>query len=122
MDAARRALASGDLSAAERICANVLAAAPGDGRAWALLTETALRRDRPDAAIICAEKAVALTPKDPIAHILRAKCLFFSGEARGALEAADAASKVVGSAPEALDALGAIFGLLGLHARAADLF
>ena len=122
MDAARRALASGDLSAAERICTNVLAAAPGDGRAWALLTETALRRDRPDAAIICAEKAVALTPKDPIAHILRAKCLFFSGEARGALEAAEAASKVVGSAPEALDALGAIFGLLGLHQQAADLF
>jgi Tfp pilus assembly protein PilF len=122
MDAARRALAGGDLAGAERICANVLASAPEDGRAWALLTETALRRDRPDAAIICAEKAVAFAPQDPIAHILRAKCLFFSGEAGRALAAAEAASKVVGSAPEALDALGAIFGLLGQHARAADLF
>jgi tetratricopeptide (TPR) repeat protein len=122
MDAARRSLASGDLSSVERICANVLASAPENGGAWALLTETALRRDRPDAAMICAERAVAFAPKDPIAHILRAKCLFLSGDAGGALEAAEAASRVVGAAPQALDALGAIFGLLGQHARAADLF
>jgi tetratricopeptide (TPR) repeat protein len=121
MDAARRALAGGDLSTAERICADVLASSPEDGRAWTLLTETALRRDRPDAAIVCANRAVALTPNDPIAHILRAKCLFFSGEAREALRAAETASKIAGAAPEALDALGAIFGLLGLHKRAAEL-
>jgi tetratricopeptide (TPR) repeat protein len=122
MDAARRALAGGDLSAAERICADVLAAAPQDGSAWTLLTETALRRDRPDAAIVCADRAVAFTPNDPIAHTLRAKCLFFSGEAGRALDAAETASRLIGAAPEALDALGAIFGLLGLHQRAAELF
>jgi Flp pilus assembly protein TadD len=122
MDAARRALAGGDLSGAERICAHVLASTPDDGGAWALLTETALRRDRPDAAIVCADRAVALTPDDPIAHILRAKCLFVSGEAVRALGAAETAAKIIGAAPEALDALGAIFGLLGLHARALELF
>jgi tetratricopeptide (TPR) repeat protein len=121
MDAARRAFAGGDLSSAERICADVLAAAPEDGGAWSLLTETALRRDRPDAAIICAEKAVAFAPENPIAHILRAKCLFFSGETGRALEAAETASRIIGTAPEALDALGAIFGLLGRHQRAAEL-
>jgi tetratricopeptide (TPR) repeat protein len=122
MDAARRALSCGDLSTAERLCAEVLASGPQDGRAWTLLTETALLRDRPDAAIVCAERAVALVPNDPMAHILRAKCLIFSGEAGQARSAAETASQLVGTAPEALDALGAIFGLLGQHHRAAELF
>ena len=122
MEAAHRAFASGDVATAERICAQVLASTPDNGRAWALLTETALQRGRTDAAIVCADRAVALTPKDPIAHILRAKCLFVTGDAVQALEAAETASRMMGHAPEALDALGAIFGLLGLHHRAADLF
>ena len=122
MDAAQRAIANGDLAAAERICASALATAPDDGRAWTLLTETALLRRRADAAMVCAEQAVALSPDDPIAHILRAKCLFFLGEAAQVFHAADAASHIVGSAPQALDALGGIFGLLGLHDRAHELF
>ena len=82
MNAAQRALADGDLPTTERICAEVLARAPDDGSAWALLTETALQRGRPDAAIVCADRAVALCPTIRSPHILRAKCLFFSGEAR----------------------------------------
>lgn len=107
---------------AERLCAEVLASAPHDGRAWTLLTETALLRDRPDAAIVCADRAVALSPNDAMAHILRAKSLIFSGEAGQARSAAERASQLAGTAPEALDALGAIFGLLGQHHRAAELF
>src|SRR4030081_2196898 len=122
MEAARRAFASGDLATAEQICAQVLARAPEDGNAWALLTETALQRGRPDAAIVCANRAVMLMPKDAIALILRAKCLFISGEARGAFEAAEAASGMIDNGPETLDALGAIFGLLGLHHRAKQFF
>src|SRR5260370_20350478 len=122
VEAARRAFAAGDLATTERICAEVLARAPDEATAWTLLTETALQRGRPDAAIVCASRAVALMPKDPIALILRAKCLFVSGEARGAFEAAEAASRIIGDAPEAQDALGAIFGLLGLHAKAKQLF
>lgn len=121
MEAARSAVAGGDLATAERICQEVLAVTPDNGSAWAVLTETALQRGRPDAAIVCANRAVALTPGDPIAHIMRAKCLFQAGEAREALAAAEAAAKTVGSSPTALDALGAIFGLLGLHQQAADL-
>jgi tetratricopeptide (TPR) repeat protein len=119
---ARHAFASGDLATAERICAQVLAGAPDNGSAWAVLTETALQRGRPDAAIVCADRAVALTPEDPIAHILRAKCLFVSGEVGQALAVAETASNIIGHTPEALDALGAIFGLLGRHQKALELF
>jgi tetratricopeptide (TPR) repeat protein len=119
---ARAAFARGDLATTERICAEVLARTPDDGTAWALLTETALRRGRPEAAIICADRAAALRPKDPIALILRAKCRFVSGEARGALEAAEAAAGITDNTPETQDALGAMFGLLGLHQKAKQFF
>jgi tetratricopeptide (TPR) repeat protein len=119
---ARRAFANGDLTTTELICSDLLARAPDDGAAWALLTETALQRGRLDAALICANRAVALMPKDGIGLILRAKCLFVSGEAGAALEAAEAASKMMNNAPETLDACGAIFGLLGLHAKAKQFF
>jgi tetratricopeptide (TPR) repeat protein len=122
MEAARRAFAGGDLATAEQICAQVLARTPDDGNAWALLTETALQRGRLDAAIVSANRAVMLTPTDPIALILRAKCLFVSGEARGAFEAAEAAAGMIGDAPETLDACGAMFGLLGLHQQAKPFF
>jgi hypothetical protein len=121
-DEARRAFANGDLAGTERICAELLARAPENGVAWALLTETALKRGRLDAAIVCANRAVDLMPSDPIPLVLRAKCLFMSGEVRAAFEAAEAASKLIGYAPEALDAQGAVFGLLGLHQRARDCF
>jgi tetratricopeptide (TPR) repeat protein len=122
MNEARRAFADGDLATTERICAEVLARRGDDATAWALLTETALMRARPDAAIVCANRAVALDPKDPIAAILRAKCLFITGDARGAFEAAEAAASLVNEAPDALDACGAMFGLLGLHERAKPYF
>ena len=123
MDKARRAFACGDLAAAERICAKVLAAGtPDDGTAWALLTETALLRGRADAAIVCADRAVGLLPKDPLAHVLRAKSRFAHGESRPALEAAEAAAAMVDNDPATLDALGAIFGLLGRHQRAKEFF
>jgi hypothetical protein len=95
---------------------------PGLGSAWTLLTETALLRGRPDAAIVCAERAVVLLPNDPIAHALRAKCLFLAGETRAARQAATVAGQYVGDSPQALDAVGSMFGMLGEHARAAELF
>jgi len=120
--AARRAFQRGDIAATELICAQVLARDGDEGSAWCLLSETALLRGRTDAAIVCAERASALSPGNPIPLILRAKCLHLAGKARPALEAAEAAEPNVGTAAEALDALGAIFGLLGLHDRARGLF
>ena len=122
IDDAQRAFAAGDLAAVERVCSQVLAKNPSEGRAWALLTETALLRGRPDAAIVCANRAVEFMPADPVALVLRAKCLFVSGEARAAMETAEAAAKLAGDAPEALDSVGAMFGLLGRHDRAKELF
>src|SRR5262249_50230312 len=122
IDAARRAFAGGEIVATERICAEILARDANEWTAWALLTETALRRGRNDAAIVCADRAVALAPKNPLPLILRAKSLYLAGQARMALEAAEAAEAIIGSSPEELDALGAISGLLGLHDRAKNLF
>ncbi len=122
IDAARRAFAVGDLATAERYCSGVLATDPGAGGAWTLLTETALLRGRPDAAIVCAERAIALLPRDPIAHALLAKCLILAGEAPAARRAAATAAQYVGTCPEALDAVGSVLGMLGEHARAAGFF
>jgi tetratricopeptide (TPR) repeat protein len=122
IDAARRAFSGGDVAATERICAQILGRDANDWAAWSLLTETALYRGRHDAAIVCAERAVALNERNPLPRILRAKCLFLSGASRQALEAAETAATLVGTAPEALDALGAIFGLLGRHDQAKSLF
>ena len=120
--AARRAFAGGDIAATEQMCAKILAHNANEWAAWALLTETALQRGRTDAAIVCAERATLLASGNPIPLILQAKCLFVSGKARDALAAAEKAEAVVGTAPDALDALGGIFGLLGLHDRARQLF
>jgi hypothetical protein len=119
---AQRAFSRGEIAATERICTQILARDAGDWAAWALLTETALQRGRHDAAIVCADRAVALNDRDPIPQILRAKCLFLSGASRQALQAAETAESMVGTAAEALDALGAIYGLLGRHERAKNLF
>jgi tetratricopeptide (TPR) repeat protein len=122
IEAARRAFAAGDIAATERICTEVLARNANEWAAWALLTETALRRGRHDAAIVCADRAVQLARKNPLPLILRAKCLYLAGKARQALEAAEAAESVLDGDVGSLDAVGAIFGLLGLHDRAKSLF
>ncbi|WP_024513355.1 sulfotransferase [Bradyrhizobium sp. ARR65] len=122
IDAARRAFRTGDVASTERICAEILARNAKDAEAWMLLTETALQRGRHDAGIVSAGRAVALAPRDPIAHVLQAKCLYFGGETAKALAATEAAARRVGTAADALDAVGAMFGLLGLHDRAGGFF
>ena len=122
IEAAQRAFSGGDVTAAERICAQVVSTDPADWTAWALLTETALLRGRQDAAMVSADRAVALAPKNPVALVLRAKCLFVGGEARRACEATEAAATRLGNTAEALDAVGAMFGLLGQQQRARELF
>jgi len=122
IETARRAFAGGDLATTERICSQIISSHPGDWTAWALLTETGLLRGRHDAAAVSADRAVALAPGNPIALVLRAKCHFLAGETRRASEVAESAANTVGTTPEALDAVGAMFGLLGLHHRARDLF
>jgi hypothetical protein len=118
---AREAFAKGDVAATERLCKFLIETAPQVSGAWALLAETALLRNRSDAARICAAKATALAPRDAIAWIVEAKILFHVGELLEALKAAHAAEPLVGRDPAAADALAAIFGLLGRHDSALSL-
>ena len=117
---AQKALAAGDLATTETICKSLIEAAPQEAAAWALLTETALLRNRPDAAKVCAERAVALAPRDPIARIMQAKSCLANGQMLAALKAAEAAAPLVGAAAGAADSLAAMFGLLGRHRQALE--
>jgi tetratricopeptide (TPR) repeat protein len=120
--AARRAFAEGDLAGAESHCLQALQAAPKDSRPWGLLSETALRRNRPDAAIVCADKAVRFGPRDPFAHLMRAKCLALDGKVRDALDSVEAGLRTGPADAAALDGYGAVLSMLGQHRRALDLF
>jgi tetratricopeptide (TPR) repeat protein len=84
--------------------------------------EAALQRGRPDAGVVCAGRAVALMPADPISQVMLGKSLFASGDFVGALEAVRAASNLFGGAPEADDAIGALFSLIGRHDEALPRF
>ena len=122
IDAARSAFAGGDLATAERICTQLLSRDASDWRVWALLTEAALLRGRWDAAIVSADRAVALAPTSPIALVLRAKCLFVGGRTPEACAATEEAARHLRGAADGFDAVGAMFGLLGLQHRASELF
>lgn len=121
LHAAREALAKGDVAGAERLCMALVQKTPAHAGAWALLAETALLRDRADAAIVCSERAIALAPGDPVAHIMQAKTRLQMGDLSEALAAAEAAAPLIGAAPDAADALAALFGLLGRHEHALEL-
>jgi tetratricopeptide (TPR) repeat protein len=118
---ARAAFAQGDLATAERLCLQLAAAFPEAAEPWSLLAETALRRGRPDAAIVCADKAVARGGGDPIAHLMHAKCLAVVGRLQEAYVAAETSVELAKGNIAALDGLGAIFSMLGDHARAIEL-
>ena len=119
---ARTAFARGDLATTENLCLTLIADFPQAAEPWNLLSETALRRGRPDAAIVCADKAVALNRRDPIAHLMHAKCLMLLGRLTEARAAADAGIGLASGDPVALDGFGAILSMLGDHAHAIVLF
>lgn len=121
-EAAHKAFAAGDLVSAERHCRSALATAPGTSWPWAMLSEIALRRNDVEAALAAARKAAALDPDLMLARVMLAKSLLQRGDYAAALAAAEAAMAIERAPPEALDGLGAIFGLLGKHRQAQSLF
>jgi tetratricopeptide (TPR) repeat protein len=122
IETARQALASGDLDAAERLCRNMIAARPADAWPWTLRSEIALRLNQREAAVACAREAVRLDPRLLLAHVMHARSLLQQGDYAAALAAAEAAGGIETAPAEALDALGAVFGMLGRHHRALALF
>lgn len=119
---AGQALAAGDLSAAEAQCRKLIALEPDGARPWAMLSEIALRRNESDAALANAEQAVRLEPELVLARVMHAKALLRRGDYGRALAAAEAGECIADAPPEALDGLGAIFGMLGRHQRALGFF
>jgi Tfp pilus assembly protein PilF len=122
IDQARLAFAAGDLAAAETLCRRLGDADPHAAWPWTMLSEIALRRGDPDAALAHATRAVRLGPQMPLAHAMLAKTHLQRGEHADALAAADAGAAVPNAPAEAIDALGGVFGLLGRHQRALALF
>ncbi len=114
-EAAQAALARGDIATAEQICARLIRIDSGNGRAFALLTETALLRGRIDAALVCAARAVEGAPQDSTAHLMLAKARFAQCDLVGALDALEKAASLPASSPQIDDAVGAMMGLLGRH-------
>jgi len=114
-ETAQAALARGDIATAEQICARLINIDSGNGRAFALLTETALLRGRIDAALVCAARAVDCAPEYAIAHLMLAKARFAQSDLVGALNALEKAASLPASSPEIDDAAGAMMGLLGRH-------
>lgn len=114
------AFAKGDVASTEQFCKAEIDRNPASGRAWALLAETAMVRDRPDAARVCAHRAAALSPNDALCVITRAKIMYLHGEVVEALQSAQSAARIA-SSPESQDGLAAIFGLLGRHEKALEL-
>lgn len=114
-EAAEAALARGDIATAEQMCARLIRVDSGNGRAFALLTETALLRGRIDAALVCAARAVDGAPQDGLAHLMLAKARFAQSDLVGALDALETAANLPASLPRIDDAVGAMMGLLGRH-------
>jgi len=119
---AAAAFARGDLATTESLCLRLIENDPDAAAPWSLLAETALRRGRPDAAVVCAGKAVARDATDPIARLMQAKCLALVGRTQEARWAADEGVKLAAGNAAALEGLGAVFSMLGQHARALSLF
>ena len=112
----------GDLVAAEDCCRKLIAIASDQAWPWAMLSEIALRRKDGDAALAHAERAVTLGPKLVLARAMHAKCLLQRGEYAAALAAAESGARIERAPAEALDGLGAVFGMLGRHRQALSLF
>jgi|HubBroStandDraft_1064217.scaffolds.fasta_scaffold00015_87 hypothetical protein len=121
-ETARRALAAGDLAGAEAQCRRILSAAPGDALVWALASEIALRGKKGDEALASARRAVEADPLLLLGHVMQAKALVHRGDWAGALAAAETAARIARGPAEALDGLGAIFGMLGRHRQALSWF
>jgi tetratricopeptide (TPR) repeat protein len=121
-EAARQAFVSNDLASAEQLCRAIVTAEPKNVLPWTLLCEIALRRNDGRTALSCAEQAVRLDPNHLLARVVHAKTCLILGDLAAALETAEAGERIGNAPAEALDGLGAIFGMLGRHRKALDLF
>lgn len=119
---ARKALNAGDLASAEARCRAAGSAQPAQAWPWAMLSEIALRRNDAALALAHAQKSIALDPGLLLGRVMEAKSLLQQGDYAAARLAARAAAGRADAPPEAIDGLGAVFGMLGEHRTALTLF
>jgi tetratricopeptide (TPR) repeat protein len=122
LESAKRAFASGDLPAAERLCRSIIATAPKLAGPWIILGDIELRRRRPEAALIWADKAIALEPRNPYGYLVRCKSLVAASRLKDAFETAVTAVAIKGCPPPALNEFGMIFNQLVRHTHTLDCF
>ena len=122
IESAKKAFIAGDLAAAERLCRAVIAAAPALAVPWILLGDIALERRKPDSALVWADKAIALEPRNPFGYLLRCRTLMVYSRLRDAFETARAGVRIRECPPAALDEFGTIFSQLGRYDQVIDCF
>jgi tetratricopeptide (TPR) repeat protein len=122
LESAKRSFASGDLAGAERLCRSVINSAPELAGPWIILGDIELHRRRPDAALIWADKAIALEPQNPYGYLVRCQCLIASARLQDAFETAVRAVALKDCPAPALDEFGMIFNQLGRYQHSLDCF
>jgi tetratricopeptide (TPR) repeat protein len=115
LEAAKQAFVARDFLEAERLCRSIIAGAPALAGPWIILGDIELRHRRPDAALVWADKAIALEPKNPYGYLVRCKCLVAFSRLKEAFETAEAAVSIENCPAPALDSFGLIFSQLGRY-------
>jgi tetratricopeptide (TPR) repeat protein len=115
LESAKRAFVVGDMAGAERLCRSIIDAAPGLAGPWIILGDIELRRGRPDSALVFADKAISLEPRNAFGYLVRCKCLVAASRLQDAFETAEVAANIKTCPPMALDELGLIFSQLGRY-------
>lgn len=99
-------LCAGDLSAAAAAAAACRRAWPDVPAGWLLGSIAALMGGQRESALALAEEWLRNRPTDSQCLLQKAECLLALGQREQALEAAEAAARVTGEVPAALDAIG----------------
>ncbi|MEH6517189.1 MAG: sulfotransferase [Halioglobus sp.] len=89
-------LRSRQLPQAASLCQQIVKAVPGFADAWLLLCQLQLDLQRPERAMQCVDRALALNADDPRATLLQVECLIASSrstEARAILETVESRSR-----------------------------
>jgi len=115
LESAKRAFVANDFAEAERLCRTIIRTAPAMGGPWIILGDIELRQRRPDAALVWADKAIALEPQNAFGYLVRCKSLIAFSRLQEAFETAETAISIKDCPAAALDSFGLIFNKLGRY-------
>ena len=122
LESAKKAFVAQDFAKAERICRSIIAAGVQIAGPWIILGDIELRNRRPDAALIWANKAIAIEPRNAFGYLVRCKCLVAFSRLQEAFETAETAINIDNCPAAALDAFGLIFSQLGRYKYVRNVF